>query len=207
MAPKTADPRDPVDQQDYRDEIGRRLRGVRHQQDLTLAEVETRTEGRFTASAVARWERADRTITALKLVELADFYGVPADQLFPDSHRGPSVAVGRHLDRLEAVTVDLRAIRRAGHPGTEIIVRYVDHIRQRRDDHATRISIRRNDLPELAALLGVTVDDCRRLLAEPTKTPVAEGFQPAPDTTHPDDPRVIIDLRSPATRKPASRTR
>lgn len=196
-----------MDQQDYRDEIGRRLRGVRHQQDLTLAEVETRTDGRFTAMALGSWERADRTISTLKLVELADFYGVPAGQLFPDSDRTPSTADGRHPDRLQTVTVDLPAIKRARNPATTVIIRYVDHIRQQRDDHATHISIRRDDLLKLAALLGVNVDDCRQLLTERPKPPAAKGGQPDTDTTYPDDPHVIIDLRSPATHTRSSRNR
>lgn len=207
MTSKTVDRRDPVDQQEYRDEIGRRLRGIRHQQDLTLADVETRTDGRFTAAAVGSWERAGRAITTAKLVELADFYGVPAGQLFPDSHRTPSAADGRHPDRLQTVTVDLPAIKRARHPASPVIVRYVDHIRQQRDDHATHISIRRDDLTKLAALLGVNVDDCRQLLTEPTKPPAGKDVQPDPDTTHPDDPHVIIDLRSPATHTRSSRNR
>lgn len=81
-----------MDEQDYEAEIGRRLRAVRQQQDRTLDEVETCSGGRLTGTAVGSWERADRSISAAKLLEVADLYGVPADHLIP-------IRVGRHQER------------------------------------------------------------------------------------------------------------
>lgn len=181
--------------EDYRDEIGRRLRDIRHQQDLTLDEVEAATGGRFTAAAVASWERGARNVTTPKLAELADFYGVPADRLLPDPTLTPPTGGQPIDDRSPLPTVDLSALQHADHPGVGIIARYVEHIRQRRNDHSARITLRCDDLRKLAALLGITVEDCRRLLLDPHCLGDPDSqHDPIDRVGRPDGPHLIIDI-------------
>lgn len=57
--------------------LGSRLRAARHFCGWSLAEVERASGGRYKAAAVAAYERGDRGITAVRLIELAEFYEVP----------------------------------------------------------------------------------------------------------------------------------
>ena len=56
--------------------VGQRLRAIRQAQGLSLAEVEARSEGRWSASAVGAYERGFRTLSLPRLKSLADFYKV-----------------------------------------------------------------------------------------------------------------------------------
>ena len=59
------------------EEVGRRLRAIRRQQGLSLEDVEERSGGRWSASAVGAYERGYRVLSLARLRELAEFYGVP----------------------------------------------------------------------------------------------------------------------------------
>lgn len=181
-----------MDEQAYKDEIGRRLRAVRHQQELTLDQVEIRTEGRFTAVAVASWERGDRTISAAKLLRLAAFYGVPAGELLSDLDRSSSRS-SRPAGGGDPgpATVDLDRLRKANVPGGKVVGRYVDHIRQMRGDSSLRITLRGDDVRKLSALLGVTPEACRAVLAA---LDVADRPGAGHQDVAGDEPHVVIHL-------------
>ena len=59
------------------EEVGHRLRAIRRQQGLSLEDVEERSGGRWSASAVGAYERGYRVLSLARLRELAEFYGVP----------------------------------------------------------------------------------------------------------------------------------
>jgi len=50
---------------------------------MTLSQVEHRSAGQLTVKAVSSWERGDRAVTVARLAELAEFYGVPTEELLP----------------------------------------------------------------------------------------------------------------------------
>ena len=86
---------------DYKREVGRRLRAVRHMQGLTLADVEDRSDGEWKAVVVGSYERGDRGISVPRLSSLAAFYGVPLAPLLPTGERdrdGPAVLTLRGED-------------------------------------------------------------------------------------------------------------
>src|SRR5689334_24599878 len=62
-------------------QVGRRLRAIRRQQRLSLEEVEHRSGGKWSASAIGAYERGYRILSLTRLKELANFYGVPMSVL------------------------------------------------------------------------------------------------------------------------------
>jgi transcriptional regulator with XRE-family HTH domain len=86
---------------EYRERLGARLRKARTQQGLSLAAVEEKSGGQWKAVVVGAYERADRGVTAERLVALAGFYGIPVTSLLPDACApdGDRAEVG-HLTRV-----------------------------------------------------------------------------------------------------------
>ena len=63
--------------------VGDRLRDIRRQQGLSLADVEAKSGGSWKAVVVGAYERGDRAVTISRLADLAEFYGVPLASLLP----------------------------------------------------------------------------------------------------------------------------
>ena len=91
----------------FRKALGEILRETRLEVGLTLRQLEMATQGRFKPSAVGGYERGERDISAVRLVELADALQTRPDALVaaamrrlqPDAYRSVSV----NLDRLAAL--------------------------------------------------------------------------------------------------------
>lgn len=64
-------------------EVGQQLRAVRRMRFMSLKDVEEKSGGRWTAVAVASYERADRQLKVEYLAELAGFYRVRVGDLLP----------------------------------------------------------------------------------------------------------------------------
>jgi transcriptional regulator with XRE-family HTH domain len=63
--------------------VGERLRSIRSQKNLSLSEVEIKSNEEFKASVLGAYERGERAISVPRLERLAKFYGVTLDQLLP----------------------------------------------------------------------------------------------------------------------------
>lgn len=128
-------------------EVGQRLRAIRQAQGLSLAGVEERSEGRWSASAVGAYERGFRTLSLPRLKALADFYRVPVSVLLGE----PSAlvqGVGSHK-----LVLDLGALRHID-PAAPIR-RFVQSIIETRGDFNGRVlSLRHDDLKALCTLVG-----------------------------------------------------
>jgi len=134
--------------EDYQAQLGARLRAVRTQQGLTLAEVEERSDGRWKAVVVGSYERGDRSVSVARLSELAAFYDVPVGHLLPDGDE----------DGSDRVTLDLTGLDELDEEhGT--LVRFVRRIQQERGDYNGRmITLRTDDLRTVATATGETLD-------------------------------------------------
>jgi transcriptional regulator with XRE-family HTH domain len=66
------------------EEVGFALRRVRLARGLTLKQVGERSGGAFKPTAVACYERAERTISLERFYELCGFYGVAPTQLLAE---------------------------------------------------------------------------------------------------------------------------
>lgn len=135
--------------QDYARSLGARLRAIRQQQRLSLHGVEQKSQGRWKAVVIGSYERGDRAVTVQRLSELAAFYGVPVEELLPESSRPtpaatePPTKLVLDLERLQDVNVEEAAP----------LARYAATIQAQRGDYNGRVlSIRQEDLRALAVI-------------------------------------------------------
>ncbi len=143
----------------YSREVGERLRQIRIDRGWSLQEVERASGGRWKAAVIGSYERGDRNISATRLLELAEFYGVrPADVLPGESapQRGFGTTIVLDLRRLEALGPRYAPLRR-----------YLETIQIQRGDFNRRVlSVRSEDLRALAVIHESTpenlVEELRR---------------------------------------------
>jgi transcriptional regulator with XRE-family HTH domain len=142
----------------YAEDVGSRLRRVRMQQGLSLQDVERRSDGLWKAAVVGSYERGDRNISASRLIELAEFYGVAPSEILPadDSprplDRGPGIVVD--LERLAALGSDFDGVRR-----------YCESIQLQRGDYNRELlSVRGDDLRALAVIMATEPEQLLEIL-------------------------------------------
>lgn len=138
----------------YQQRLGERLRAIRQQQGLTLQQVEDKSGGRWKAVVVGSYERGDRAVSVTKLADLADFYGVPVDQVLPPTEE----PVIREMDHDGTFVLDLAKLHRARdlEPAMVPIIRFAASVQvQRGDFNGQMLSLREDDLRSLAIVLGV----------------------------------------------------
>lgn len=134
--------------QEYAKALGAKLRAIRQQQGLSLFGVEQKSRGRWKAVVVGSYERGDRAVTVSRFAELAEFYGVPLQELLPGRNSlggatEPSARLVLDLERLSEIELE-----EAG-----LLGRYVASIQAQRGDYNGRVlSIRQEDLRTLAVL-------------------------------------------------------
>lgn len=161
----------------YAEVLGERLRNLRTQQNLSLHDVERMSEGEYKASVLGAYERAERAVSVARLRGLADFYRVPLNELMP-----PQAGRARPEEAapLSGVKIDLTRLEGAGLPTTETITRFVGSIQSWRGDYNGRvITIRREDLRALAAVLDISTGELRERLT-------AAGIVPEEEIGGPD---------------------
>lgn len=138
--------------------IGGRLRSIREQKQLSLADVERLSGGDFGPSTVGAYERGERTITVPRLDRLADFYGVSIEQFLPRPTVTPPVTTRTSLIS-EQLTIDITKLGRLDGGPFITLMRFVQLIRAQRDDHHPSIvTLRGADAMVIAAMLAVPVD-------------------------------------------------
>lgn len=142
----------------YAQDVGERLRRIRVEQGMTLQDVERSSQGAWKAAVVGSYERGDRNISASRLVELAEFYGVsPVDVLPGEAPRSiePSAGVMLNLDRLDGLGDGFAALRR-----------YCESIQIQRGDFNRRVlSVRGDDLRALSVIQDCSTDELLERLA------------------------------------------
>lgn len=150
----------------YAEALGERLRNVRQQQQLSLHDVESRSDGELKASVVGAYERGERAVSVARLRALAQFYKVPVSSLLPPTEDAIDQAAPRNGERL---VLDLTALE---HPlvdgeDREIIERYVVSIQAQRGDYNGRVlTVRASDVRALAAVLDRQEPEFRDHLIE-----------------------------------------
>lgn len=162
----------------FTQQVGKRLRAVRHQQHMSLEEVEQRSGGRWSASAIGAYERGYRNLTLGRLRELADFYGVPMGVLLGEIDlRGETAAA-----LATRVVLDLIALER--HEEAAPVARYARAIALERGDFNGRVlSIRRDDIRILSALLELNEQEFLQRLGSWSAITPPTGVSRAIDLT------------------------
>jgi len=134
--------------------VGERLRAIRRQKGLSLHDVEARSGHEFKASVLGAYERGERAISVPRLLRLSEIYEVPPDQLLP---RDADLEINlTEMADLEAgFTIDLVKLHALDEPEAAVLSRYAATIQlQRQDFNGRLLTIRRDDLRVLAAVLG-----------------------------------------------------
>jgi transcriptional regulator with XRE-family HTH domain len=147
--------------------VGERLRSIRRQKGLSLHDVEARSGMEFKASVLGAYERGERAISVPRLLRLAEIYQVPADQLLPRNAEIDIDLTQRDDAFEEGFTIDLERLRDLDDAEASVLSRYAQTIQlQRQDFNGRLLTIRRDDLRVLAAVLGRRADDLGKRLDE-----------------------------------------
>jgi transcriptional regulator with XRE-family HTH domain len=153
----------------YGRKVGDRLRLIRRQKRLSLQEVEAQSRQEFKASVLGAYERGERAISVPRLQRLARFYRVPVDQLLPyDEDDEPFEDEGsRRLEVETGAKIDLTKLDSMNGQESETLARYLRMIQVQRQDFNGRVlTIRRDDMRAIAAILGVNEEAADRRLDE-----------------------------------------
>jgi transcriptional regulator with XRE-family HTH domain len=125
-------------------EVGRRLRAIRKARQLSLDEVERKSGGRWSASAIGAYERGFRNLSLPRLRELALFYAIPMAVLLGEPDQSEPAAGAKVVLDLEMLGTVEEA---------KPMMRYLRTIILERGDFNGRVlSIRRDDLRALCAI-------------------------------------------------------
>ncbi len=148
--------------------VGERLRTIRRQKRLSLQEVEATSGQEFKASVLGAYERGERAISVPRLQRLARFYKVPVDQLLPfDEDDGDDEGARRAAEPEAGAKLDLTKLESLELAEGETLSRYLRMIQVQRQDFNGRVlTIRRDDMRAIAAILGVSEEAADRKLDE-----------------------------------------
>jgi transcriptional regulator with XRE-family HTH domain len=128
-------------------EAGRVLRRVRQARGLTLKDVGLRSNGRLKPTAVAGYERAERSISVLRFCALCELYGVLPEGVLAEIVRG---AQGRL-----PVVIDLTQIGRLDAGEGRILTQFIQEVRKLRGEQQTDTAVLRSgDIETLARAVG-----------------------------------------------------
>jgi len=158
----------------YAMRVGTRLRAIRKQKRLSLQDVEASSTQEFKASVLGAYERGERAISVPRLQRLARFYNVPVDQLLPPDGEMSDVidldqeaASARGGDEPGGITIDLVKLEQQDDTEASMLARFLGSIQvQRGDFNGRMLTIRRDDLRAIAAMLDTSPDIARRKLEE-----------------------------------------
>lgn len=135
----------------YNELVGKRLRGIRRQKQLSLQQVETQSGEEFKASELGAYERGDRALSVPRLDRLAQFYNVPIEQLLPRDVTGAE-AIAIDAPTNNPLAIDIAKLMQLTGSPVEILARYLRLIQiQRQDFNGQVITLRRNDTCAVAA--------------------------------------------------------
>ena len=140
-------------------QVGERLRAIRRQKGLSLHDVEARSGHEFKASVLGAYERGERAISVSRLLRLSEIYEVPPDQLLP-RELDIEINLNDPSDVDAGFTIDLVKLHALDEPEAAVLSRYAATIQlQRQDFNGRLLTIRRDDLRVLAAVLGRRPED------------------------------------------------
>ena len=136
--------------------IGQELKRIRRQRGLSLAEVESLSQGRWKAVVVGSYERADRAITVGRLSALMNLYQAPVSVLFPHAPANPQES-GDVESSSVAFDLSKRSQLQKLHPGLVHFLTGIIHSRGDWNGHI--LSVRGSDLYMAASYEGMAYKD------------------------------------------------
>lgn len=133
-----------------------RIRSLREARNLTLQETSDKSGGLISAIALGSYERGDRSISAKKLIQIAQLYDVPVSALFDDAMK--VTTPGR-------VTFDLRRVNTATDDVSLVFAQTLKRMaHMRRDWNGEVISLRSSDITNFALFTGLSPDEIEAIV-------------------------------------------
>lgn len=134
-----------------------RIRSLREARNLTLQETSDKSGGLISAIALGSYERGDRSISAKKLLQIAEIYGVPVTALFEEPQK--IATPGR-------TTFDLRRVNTATDDVSLVFAQTLKRMaHMRRDWNGEVISLRSSDITNFALFAGLLPDEIEAMVA------------------------------------------
>lgn len=145
--------------------VGERLRSIRLQKNMSLGDVETRSNQEFKSSVLGAYERGERAISVPRLERLARVYDVGVDQLLP---RDPMrVEPGSAAAPQGKLRIDVAKLSQMQGPQFSMLEKLLRMIQvQRQDFNGKVITVRAHDTRAIAVMLDVPVDEVATQLAQ-----------------------------------------
>ena len=135
-----------------------RMRIIRESRHLTLIQAAKLSKGEISAIALGSYERGDRSVSARKLIMIANLYEVPISQLFEPQ---------RNFMPEERISIDLRKILTTTNPVAQKITEVLRKIaRMRGDWNGEVISLRAHDINNMEVFTGLTPEEIQAVIAE-----------------------------------------
>ena len=135
-----------------------RMRLIRESRHLTLTQAAKLSKGQITAIALGSYERGDRSVSARKLITIANLYEVPVSELFEAS---------LNFMPDERISIDLRKILTTSNPIAQKITEVLRNIaRMRGDWNGEVISLRAQDISNFQVFTGLPADQIKQVMAD-----------------------------------------
>ena len=135
-----------------------RMRLIRESRHLTLTQAAKLSQGQITAIALGSYERGDRSVSARKLITIANLYEVPISELFEPAH---------NFMPEERISIDLRKILTTSNPVAQKITQVLRNIaRMRGDWNGEVISLRAQDISNFQVFTGLSAEQIKQVMAD-----------------------------------------
>lgn len=135
-----------------------RMRLIRESRHLTLIQAAKLSKGQISAIALGSYERGDRSVSAHKLIAIANLYAIPISDLFD--------APQKFMPE-ERISIDVRKILTTSNPSAQRITEIIRNIaRMRGDWNGEVISLRAQDLKSFQVFSGLDADEIKKVIAE-----------------------------------------
>jgi transcriptional regulator with XRE-family HTH domain len=163
---------------DFPRRVGARLRELRRLRGFTLQQVEVLSNRKLKGSLLAAYERGDRNISVARLYQISTLYNLPVGELLPEE------GASEQPLRPPRLAVDLARLRALPTKQVSILARYVLQLQRSRGDFDTDvITLRTEDLDQLAAAYRTTPEMLARTLQEWGVFRPTSGGEARPDVT------------------------
>ena len=135
-----------------------RIRLIRESRHLTLTQAAKLSKGQITAIALGSYERGDRSVSARKLITIANLYEVPISELFE---------APRNFMPDERISIDLRKILTTSNPVAQKITEVLRNIaRMRGDWNGEVMSLRAQDINSFQVFTGLSTAEIKQVITD-----------------------------------------
>jgi len=137
-------------------EVGARLRSIRAARSWSLSDIESRSNGSLKAVVLGSYERGSRTLSVKRLMQIAELYEIPVEQIFSQKGVSAPNAHGRIIFDLRAI--NLRAQQGEGtHSDRYLLISRISKqiIYKRQDWNGEVLSLRESDVTTMSMALDL----------------------------------------------------